>query len=68
LYKSTLKPDKSFAPRALTFNLRLPPRAFQYQGSKQALAALILQYLAGPDGAGRKYLRFNWHITDIRLY
>jgi hypothetical protein len=41
------------------------PQPFQYQGSKRALAALILQYLTGPGGAGRKYPRFNWHITDI---
>jgi hypothetical protein len=26
---------------------------------------LILQYLTGPGGAGRKYPHFNRHITDI---
>jgi site-specific DNA-adenine methylase len=34
------------------------PQPFQYQGSKRALAALILQHLPGPGGAGPEISAF----------
>jgi hypothetical protein len=43
------------------------PQPFQYQGSKRALAALILQYLPVPGGAGVTVSETTARVGNIRV-
>jgi hypothetical protein len=61
----TVRPELS-RPQAQTTNVRVMPRHGRMLWPKGAET----QQDAGCWGTrwGQKYLRFNWHITDITLY